>query len=71
MKITVNGEVKEVEEAITLDHLIESLLQETGQNNPQLLATAVNEVFVPRSKRSAYQLKEGDAIFTFTPITGG
>ncbi|MDP4577245.1 MAG: MoaD/ThiS family protein [Burkholderiaceae bacterium] len=35
------------------------------------MATAVNEIFVPRTQRSAVRLQEGDAIMTFEPITGG
>jgi sulfur carrier protein len=38
---------------------------------PQALATAVNGDFVPRAARATLQLKEGDAVFTFQPITGG
>ncbi len=38
---------------------------------PQALATAVNGEFVARDARTGVQLREGDAVFTFQPITGG
>ena len=38
---------------------------------PQALATAVNGDFVPRAARASVQLRDGDAVFTFQPITGG
>lgn len=65
-KITLNGEPREVEEGATLADLVAAL----GQA-PQALATAVNGEFVPRSARATVPLREGDAVFTFQPITGG
>ena len=46
------------------------LVAELGEP-PQSLATAVNGEFVPRSARATVQLRDGDAVFTFQPITGG
>jgi len=65
-QITVNGEPRRVEEATTLADLVTAL----GQP-PAALATAVNGEFVPRSERAALRLRDGDAVFTFQPITGG
>jgi sulfur carrier protein len=65
-QITLNGEPRSVEEGSTLAELVAAL----GQP-PQAVATAVNGDFVPRSARATVQLKEGDAVFTFQPITGG
>ncbi|GAB3645396.1 sulfur carrier protein ThiS [Ramlibacter alkalitolerans] len=64
--ITVNGEARSVDEASTLADLVAAL----GQP-PNALATAVNGEFVPRSERATVRLREGDAVFTFQPITGG
>ena len=64
--ITVNGEPRAIEPAQTLADLVAAL----GEP-PQSLATAVNGEFVPRSARATLQLREGDAVFTFQPITGG
>ncbi|HET8747299.1 MAG TPA: sulfur carrier protein ThiS [Ramlibacter sp.] len=64
--ITVNGEPRSVEDTTTLADLVAAL----GQP-PAALATAVNGEFVPRSERATLRLREGDAVFTFQPITGG
>ena len=64
--ITVNGEARSVEDDATLADLVAAL----GQP-PQALATAVNGEFVPRNARASVPLREGDAVFTFQPITGG
>jgi sulfur carrier protein len=64
--ITVNGEARAIEQGTTLADLIAAL----GQA-PQALATAVNGEFVPRDARAGVRLKDGDAVFTFQPITGG
>ena len=42
----------------------------TGED-PQALATAVNQEFVARDARAARVLQAGDQVFTFQPITGG
>ena len=66
VSITVNGEPRTVQDRATLADLVSAL----GQP-PQALATAVNGEFVPRGAREGVQLREGDAVFTFQPITGG
>lgn len=64
--ITVNGEPRAIAEDTTLADLVAAL----GQA-PQALATAVNGEFVPRDARAGLRLADGDAVFTFQPITGG
>jgi sulfur carrier protein len=66
VQITLNGEPRALEGTQTLAELVAAL----GQP-PQSLATAVNGEFVPRAARETVQLREGDAVFTFQPITGG
>ena len=66
LQITVNGEPRVLQGSETLADLVAAL----GQP-PAALATAVNGEFVPRSARDSVQLREGDAVFTFQPITGG
>jgi len=56
----------QIEPGLTLAALVAQL----GQP-PQALATAVNGEFVPRDGRGGVQLRDGDAVFTFQPITGG
>lgn len=64
--ITVNGEPRAIPDEATLADLVAAL----GQA-PQALATAVNGEFVARDARGALRLNDGDAVFTFQPITGG
>ncbi|MBL0421998.1 sulfur carrier protein ThiS [Ramlibacter sp. AW1] len=66
MNITLNGEPRELPEGSTLAQLV-ALIAES----PQAVATAVNQEFVARDSRDACVLREGDAVFTFQPITGG
>jgi sulfur carrier protein len=65
-QITVNGEPRSVDDTTTLADLVAAL----GQA-PTALATAVNGDFVPRAERATVRLRDGDAVFTFQPITGG
>lgn len=70
--VKVNGESKQLPEGTALSQLIEILQQEAGQEaDPTLIATAVNEVFIPRQQRAEHILQEQDDVFTFSPITGG
>jgi sulfur carrier protein len=66
MDILVNGQTQRVEAGATLAQLVASL-----GVAPEALATAVNGEFVPRDARAQHPLREGDAVFTFQPITGG
>ncbi len=64
--IQLNKEHLQLEEGATLSTLIGSL-----RDAPAALATAVNGDFVPRERRHECQLREGDVVLTFEPITGG
>ena len=66
MAITLNGETRQVQPGTTLADFIASLGEQ-----PQALATAVNGEFIPRESRAQVSLNDGDAVFTFQPITGG
>lgn len=66
ISITLNGELRAEPIGISLAGLIASL-----GSTPQALATAVNQIFVPRTEREQRVLVDGDAVFTFQPITGG
>jgi len=70
--ISVNGTEHTVASGSTLAELVARLQSEAGQPaDPTTLATALNEVFIPRGKRDTTVLSEGDQVFTFSPITGG
>jgi sulfur carrier protein len=64
--ITLNGEPRKLSAGQTLADLIAAL-----DAPPPALATAVNGEFVARDARSECKLRDGDAVFTFQPITGG
>jgi len=64
--IRLNQDPLQVEEGATLAALVASL-----DKPPAALATAVNGDFVPRELRAQCVLREGDAVMTFEPITGG
>ena len=66
IQITLNGEPRALPAPATLADLVEALDQP-----PQALATAVNGQFIARAQRAQHTLREGDAVFTFQPITGG
>ena len=64
--ITLNGEPRKLPPGQTLADLIAAL-----DAPPPSLATAVNGEFVARDARADRELNDGDAVFTFQPITGG
>lgn len=64
--ITLNGTAREVPPGQTLADLIAAI-----DAPPPSLATAVNGEFVARDARANCPLRDGDAVFTFQPITGG
>jgi sulfur carrier protein len=64
--ITLNGEARKLPRGQTLADLIAAL-----DAPPPSLATAVNGEFVARDARPDRELHDGDAVFTFQPITGG
>ena len=66
MDILLNGKTHHLVPGATLAELVASL-----GLAPEALATAVNGEFVPRDARAQHPLREGDAVFTFQPITGG
>jgi len=66
MKITVNGESKEIEESVTVATLMEQLGY-TGN----IGAVAVNMSFIPSDKYQETVLKEGDEVEILAPVCGG
>lgn len=66
IEIRLNKERREIDEGTTLAALIKAL----GET-PPAMATAVNGAFVPRTRREACCLRDGDVVMTFQPITGG
>lgn len=66
MKITVNGDVKEVKDGITISELIEQEKVET----PEYVSVSVNEAFEQKAKFDTRKLKDGDVV-EFLYFMGG
>ena len=66
MRVTLNGEAREVPDDVTVRGLLQSLgLQKSA------VAVAVNSEFVPRSEHHAHTIQAGDAIELVAPMQGG
>lgn len=66
MKITVNGELREVKDGITIRELIE-ILEIKAPN----YAVAVGMDVVPKSEYETFRLKDGDKVEIVTFVGGG
>jgi sulfur carrier protein len=66
MRITVNGQPREVPDGTTVARLLEML---PGAGGP--VAVEVNREIVPRSQHAARRLAEGDAVEIVTLVGGG
>ncbi len=66
MKITVDGDVKEVKDGITISELIEQENVET----PEYVSVSVNEEFEQRADFDTRKLKDGDVV-EFLYFMGG
>ncbi|ETD72351.1 hypothetical protein V757_04715 [Pelistega indica] len=53
--VFINGQPKDLLRPISLEEFVVLIQTELQQeNNPKAIATAVNEVFIPRTQRSSY-----------------
>ena len=66
MRITVNGQPREVPDGTTVARLLEMLPTAGGP-----VAVEVNREIVPRSQHAARRLAEGDAVEIVTLVGGG
>ena len=66
MRITVNGEPRELPDGCSLEALLRAL-----ELPPDSQATAVNGEFVARAARPTQPLRDGDAVTCFQAIVGG
>ena len=66
IKVSVNGEIKELEENLNVKQLIEALEYKT-----QGFAVAINTTFVPIAKYEETIIKDGDTIDILAPVQGG
>lgn len=66
IKVSVNGEVKELENSLNITEMIEALKYKIKG-----FAVAVNTTFVPIAKYNETIIKEGDTIDILSPVQGG
>ena len=66
IKLSINGETRELPESIT----IQEMLKELGYDN-QWLGIAINTEFISKDKHQETIIKEGDQIDILSPIQGG
>ncbi len=66
MKLTVNGEVREVRDELTLSELVRELSLERGP-----IAVELNRSIVPKARFGETTLAEGDTLEIVTLVGGG
>jgi sulfur carrier protein len=66
IQVSVNGEVKELENGLNITEMIEAL-----EYKVKGFAVAVNTTFVPIAKYDETMIKEGDKIDILAPVQGG
>lgn len=66
MRVRLNGEEREVAPNLTVAELVEEL-----QLSPRQVAVELNRELVPRARREATRLSEGDEIEVVTLVGGG
>ncbi len=66
IKVSVNGEIKELEENLNVKQLIEALNYKTKG-----FAIAINTTFVPIAKYENTIINDGDTIDILAPVQGG
>ena len=66
IRVSVNGEIKEIEKDLNITQLIEVLEYKTKG-----FAVAVNTTFVPIASYEMTKIKEGDTIDILAPVQGG
>jgi sulfur carrier protein len=74
VRLTVNGEPREVPDGATVDALVASVMgQVTGRATGQAggIAAAVNGEVVPRGAWAGSLLRDGDQVEVVTAVQGG
>jgi sulfur carrier protein len=66
MKITINGEARELDDTSTLAQLLDSELPST-----QGVAAAIDGEVVPRAQWATFPLADGQAVELLTAVQGG
>jgi sulfur carrier protein len=70
LRVSLNGDATTLPAGSTLADLLARHAASAGQS-PEHYASAVNGQFVPRGRRAATVLADGDAVTLFQAIVGG
>ena len=68
MRLTVNGDVAEVDAGTTVADLVEEV---AGEPNAKGVAAALNGAVVPRGRWRLLELQDGDRVEILTAVQGG
>jgi len=66
MKITVNQKLLVLDDKMSLERLLVNLAVTT-----KYMAVEVNEIIIPKSEYTKYQLKNGDVVEVINAVGGG
>ena len=66
IKVSVNGEIKELEEGLNISQMIEAL-----EYKIKGFAVAINTTFVPIANYEKTLIQSGDTIDILAPVQGG
>ena len=66
MKITVNQKLLVLDDKMNLERLLVNLAVTT-----KYMAVEVNEIIIPKSEYTKYQLKNGDVVEVINAVGGG
>ena len=66
MKITVNQKLLVLDDKISLERLLINLAVTT-----KYMAVEINEIIIPKSEYTEYQLKDGDVVEVINAVGGG
>ena len=66
MKITVNQKLLVFDDKISLEGLLENLAV-----TKKYMAVEINEIIIPKSEYTEYQLKDGDVVEVINAVGGG
>ena len=66
MKIIVNQKLLVFDDKISLEHLLKNLAV-----TKKYMAVEINEIIIPKSEYTEYQLKDGDVVEVINAVGGG
>lgn len=71
MRITLNGEPRDIDERMTVAALLDSVRSDRSSTSAAACAVEVNRALVPRRTHADRTLAEGDIVEIVTLVGGG